>query len=254
MNRLMLLAGAAAILALGACEREATADAKSDQGGGALRTISRLDCPESQGALKRVSAAPDGLSCAYQADGAEVTLRLVALNGAEAKTVLDPVEAELKGLIPPPALPPLTSAAAPAPSSAATNTVAAAETGQERAEIDFPGLHIKADDRGAQIRIGGIKVDANDNGAEIRVGEGTTVNAGGDGAEIRTANGKVDGVRSTYILASDKAASGYQVAGYEARGPKAGPLVVAVVKAREGKDKDDVFDDMKDLVERNVGE
>ena len=37
-------------------------------------------------------------------------------------------------------------------------------------------------------------------------------------------------------------------------GPKAGPIVVAVVKAqREERSQHDLFDDMKDLVERNVG-
>ena len=62
-------------------------------------------------------------------------------------------------------------------------------------------------------------------------------------------------VRSTYILASDKGANGYHVVGYEARGPKAGPIVVAVVKARrDDRNQHDLFDDMKDLVERNVGD
>ena len=74
------------------------------------------------------------------------------------------------------------------------------------------------------------------------------------GAEIRTLK-TGDEVRSTYILASDKGANGYHVVGYEARGPKAGPIVVAVVKAqREERSQHDLFDDMKDLVERNVGE
>jgi hypothetical protein len=61
-------------------------------------------------------------------------------------------------------------------------------------------------------------------------------------------------VRATLILASDKATSGYRVVGYEARGPKGGPLAVAVVKAkgRDGSDHD-IFEDMKTLVRRNVG-
>ena len=31
----------------------------------ALKPVSRLDCPDSEGELKRVSATPDGRSCAY---------------------------------------------------------------------------------------------------------------------------------------------------------------------------------------------
>ena len=63
-----------------------------------------------------------------------------------------------------------------------------------------------------------------------------------------------DGVRATLILASDKATSGYRVVGYEARGPKGGPLAVATVKAkgRNGSDHD-IFEDMKTLVRHNVG-
>ena len=108
---------------------------------------------------------------------------------------------------------------------------------------------------GADVRIGNIKVDADsDGGAKVQVGASTTVNANDGGAEIRTAKAAGGEVRSTYILASDSGASGYHVVGYEARGPKAGPIVVAVVKAqREERSQHDLFDDMKDLVERNVG-
>jgi hypothetical protein len=79
------------------------------------------------------------------------------------------------------------------------------------------------------------------------------IHATDDGAQIRQRQGG-DGVRATLILASDKAASGYRVVGYEARGPKGGPLAVAVVKAkgRDGSDHD-VFEDMKRLVKHNVG-
>jgi hypothetical protein len=244
MNRLMLLAAGAALLTLGACEREVHIDKTwGKDEGAAMRTISRLDCPESQGELKRVSAAADGLSCAYQADGAEVSLRLVALTNGDAKAALTPIETELKGLIPPPQK--------GAAKVASTDTDGDGDGG--KAEINFPGLHIKADDGGAQINIGGVHVDADEESAEVRVGEGTTVNANDGGAEIRTARGGTDAFRSTYILASDKAPDGYDVVGYEARGPKAGPIVVAVVKSKEGRDQHDLFDDMKELVKRNVG-
>ncbi|HYG25387.1 MAG TPA: hypothetical protein VD906_00615 [Caulobacteraceae bacterium] len=245
MNRLLLLAGIG-VLGLAACGPEVRkTDAAEEAAPAALRTISKLDCPQAQGELQLVSAAPDGRSCAYKAAGAEVNLRLVALNG-EPSAVLAPIEAELKGIVPPPV-----KAATPA-------TPAAPAEGNEeggKAEINFPGLQIKADDSGANIRIGNIRIDADEQGgAEVKVGGETTVNANDGGAEIRT--GTTSGeVRSTYILASESAPNGYHVAGYEARGPKGGPIVVATVKAREeDRSQHDLFDDLKDLVERQVGE
>ncbi|HEX6860129.1 MAG TPA: hypothetical protein VF138_08040 [Caulobacteraceae bacterium] len=250
MNRLVLLAAGAALLTLTACQREVRMQRDEDAGTeGQLRTISRLDCPQEEGDLTLVSAAPDGQSCAYTGEGAEVTLRLVALQNGDARAALAPIEAELKGVIPPPAK------AAPTAPAADWNADDVTGKSGERAEVNFPGLHIKADEGGANIRVGGVKIDADhEGGAQIQVGGQTVVNANDGGAEIRTGNARKGGVRSTYILASDKAASGYRVAGYEARGPSAGPLVVAVVKAKgEGHDRK-FFNDMKDLVERNVGE
>jgi hypothetical protein len=243
MNRLMLLAAGMAALSLTACDRSAEVRVEDDKGAAGLRTISRLDCPEEQGHLTRVSASPDGLTCAYRGEGAEVTLRLAALTGGDAQSVLAPIEAELKGLIPAPKK----------ETEVAAN--AEADTGDGgKAEINFPGLHIKADNGGANIQIGNIKIDADEGAAEVRVGQATTINANDSGAEIRTARTGADAIRATYILASENTASGYEVAGYEARGPKAGPIVVAVVKADEAHKRNDLFDDMKDLVERNVGE
>lgn len=250
MNRLMLLAAAGAVLGLAACNAPDRSETKTQADtGGALRTIAKLDCPQKQGDLTLASTAADGKSCAYTTDGAEVTLRLVALEGGDAKAALDPIEAELKGIIPP-----------PRKAAGATASVDAEEDnsgkGGGKTEINFPGLHIRADDEGADVRIGNIKIDAeNDGETKVQVGAETTVNANEDGAEIRTAKAAGGEVRSTYILASDKGASGYHVVGYEARGPRAGPIVVALVKARrDDRDQHDLFDDMKDLVERNVGD
>lgn len=253
MHRLALFAAGAALLTLAACERPNRSETKTaTDAAAALRTISRLECPQKQGDLALVSAAQDGQSCAYKSrENAEVTLRLVALNGGNAQAALDPIEAELKGIIPAPERAQPTPPATPA--TPATNAEAADDEG--KAEINFPGLHIKADDKGADIRLGNIRIDADEDGsAQIKVGGQTTVNANDGGAEIRTGTTAGE-VRSTYILANEKAVSGYHVVGYEARGPKAGPIVVAVVKARDGdRNQHDLFDDLKDLVELNVGE
>lgn len=59
----------------------------------------------------------------------------------------------------------------------------------------------------------------------------------------------------TYMVASDGAGpQGWRAAGYVAKGPVAGPLVVAMVRSRE--ELHDVHDhhlnDLKRLVDRNV--
>jgi hypothetical protein len=59
------------------------------------------------------------------------------------------------------------------------------------------------------------------------------------------------GFRSTFILARDDLKDGWRSVGYEAAGPKTGPITVAVFKAREGHH--DVSDDVKRLVRRNGG-
>jgi hypothetical protein len=60
------------------------------------------------------------------------------------------------------------------------------------------------------------------------------------------------GFRATYILARDNLKDGWRAVGYEAGGPKAGPITVAVVKSKAG-DRHDVLDDVKRLVRRNSG-
>ncbi|MBO9557605.1 MAG: hypothetical protein J7515_03345 [Caulobacter sp.] len=238
-----------------------------------MRVISKLDCPERQGELNRVSVADDGQTCLYRGQNAEVTLSLVALNGGDAEAALAPIEADLKSLMPTVKSPP------PAPQGGKGRG--------DSARISLPGIKIDAHDKGADIKIGGLTINANDDTAEVKVAKNVTIRDGdstkrvtertsggnsnvsvqstnedeGDvdihateqGAQIRQRRGG-DGVRATLILASDKAPSGYRVVGYEARGPKGGPLAVAVVKAkgRDGSDHD-IFEDMKTLVRHNVG-
>jgi hypothetical protein len=276
MRYLPLLA-AASLLALAACSPKVEVshdDHKVSGKRAPLRAISKLDCPDRQGELTRVSAAADGQSCLYAGQNAEVTLSLVALNGGDAEAALAPIEADLKGLMPAMKAPP-------------TPTPPDGKPRGESARISLPGIKIDAHDKGADIKIGGLSINANDDGAEVRVAKNVTVRDGDtvkhvtertsggnsnvsvkasnedegdteihatdDGAQIRQRKGG-DGVRATLILASDKSTSGYRVVGYEARGPKGGPLAVAVVKAkgRDGSDHD-IFEDMKTLVRHNVG-
>jgi hypothetical protein len=276
MRHLPLLA-AASLIALAACSPKVEVAHRDHKPYGKhepLRAISRLDCPDRQGELTRVSAAADGQACVYAGQNAEVTLKLVALNGGDAEAAQAPIETDLKTLM-------------PAIKSPPTPPTPGGKPRGDSARISLPGIRIDAHDKGADIKIGGLTINANDDTAEVKVAKNVTVRDGqttrkvserasggaanvsvkssndeegdvdihatDDGAQIRQRR-RGDGVRATLILASDKAASGYRVVGYEARGPKGGPLAVAVVKAkgRDGSDHD-IFEDMKTLVRHNVG-
>ncbi|MDG2522444.1 hypothetical protein P7B02_12900 [Caulobacter segnis] len=188
----------------------------------------RLECPDKQGELTRVSVAPDGKSCTYTAKDAEVVIRHLPVGPEGAQAALAPIENDLRTIVP-------FEVRKPTP-------------GGKHTEINLPGLHITAhDDEGgdggaAEVRVAGIHINANENGAEIR-------------AEHFGENA----VRASLILAAGDDAPEQHVVGYEARGPANGPLVVAVVKAKDrdytdNKDKDGVFSSMKKLVRMNVDE
>lgn len=274
----LILALAAGAAALAACSPPASVKSERHERvihkREPLRAIDRLDCPDRQGKLTRVSVAPDGKSCAYTGEQAEVTLRLVAFQGDDAEAALAPIETDLKAL-----MPHLKAQSAPG-----------ARSGKETAHIKLPGVTIDARDEGADIRIGGMTINADDGEAQVRItkniserdGDRTKtveerkdggresrsvrvsssddkdgdveIRADDHGAVVRHRQKEKDGVRATLVLASDKAPAGYHLAGYEARGPKGGPLAVAIVKAKDRNSEDgDLFKDMKALVRRNVG-
>ena len=253
MKHLVLKTGAApmvmavAALALTAC------NPPHPRVKGPLRVISTLDCPESEGELDRKSAAADGKSCVYAGDdGAQVTLTLVALDGKPSSAVLEPIEAQLKTEVPT-----VEPSATPTPPSKD-----GAEKNSDKVDIDLPGLHIHTNgDRHADVDATGVHVEAHDGGghdgdrANVRIGagdEGVNINANDGGAQIRV-NEKGAGVRARYILASDSAGPhGYKVVGYEARGPKDGPIVIATLLSKSD-DHDGLSHDIRRLIDHNVG-
>jgi hypothetical protein len=226
-----------------------------------LRTISALDCPSEEGDLKLQGAATPR-QCAYTADdGASVTLQLVDLNGGDARAALASVEqavnAEAPEAVRPPPTPSPGDAAAAASGSGDWDT----KNSHERADIDLPGLHIHSQGSGrADVDVGGVHVTAHDHGqghddAHVVVDGGhggVTVDAHDGGAQVRIQeSGK--GVRLAYFLESEQPGPhGYRVAGYEARGPNGGPVVVAQVLSKE-RDDDDLRHDARALLRRNVG-
>jgi hypothetical protein len=217
-----------------------------------LRAVSALDCPDTQGDLTRKSTAADGKTCVYATEeGDQVTLQVVSLSGGDAHAALAPIEAQLKTEVP---------AAAATPPRAQGGAPGAAD--KDRVDINLPGIHIHANGDGhADVDTAGVHVEAHDHGggddnAVVQVNglgaKGVTVNAGEGGAQIHIDEGG-SGIRARYILASETAGpNGYKMAGYEARGPAGGPIVVAEVLAKSD-DQDDLRHDIHALIRRNVG-
>ena len=285
MNRIVLLAAGCCVLALSTgCESREEYRAKRAERE-AVKTISKLDCPEAQGGLKRLSVAPDGKSCSYGGKDVEVTLRLVSFTGDPAEA-LKPIEAELRALMPPEPgaqaapTPPQPAAAPGEPQATSKETVklpgmtVETETGEnvDRAHVRMPGIKIEADGDNAKVEVAGIKIEAKDNENEVRItrerwsedednqlavnASGGDVTVEGGKNSLRIGGGKKQGFRSTFIKSTDSVSSAFTGVGYEARGPKSGPLVVAVVKSRSkaqnGK-SDSFFRDVGALVRHNVG-
>lgn len=337
MPKTILLATAALALAgLGACDVERKIRlAKDDAPATALRAVSQLECPESQGPLTRVRTAPDGLSCVYAGPkGAEVTLRLVKIEEGASDRVLARLERELNALLPSVATKiargRAAEAAAAAEEAAADAATEKAEAEVERAEAEveraealadraralaegdqaeaeraqaradrvaarlkavarggrpaaetadsgddvqvaLPGLRVKTEGDDASVRLPGIRIETTGDKADVRIGPMTiraddasgsvdidaddtemTVRSQDEASEIRTRR-KGAGIRASYVLVDETPSrQGWRLVGYEARGPRGGPLVVAIVKAKD-RHEDDIFDAAKDLVRRNAG-
>jgi hypothetical protein len=226
-----------------------------------LRPVARLDCPDSQGELVRTSASPDGKACAY-ASGNDIVvqLKLLPVSG-DPQEALSPIEADLRRMAtfdPSPPPKPDASDAPPASSSWSDGER------QKNVDINLPGLQIHAEDGGkANINVAGVHINADDktNSAHIEtrrhgfMGHGAgdvTIDANQSGAIIRTRSMGSD-VRQNLILASDKPGpEGWRAVGYEAQGPRSGPLVVAIVQSR-ASEHDRLFGDVKALVRRSAG-
>lgn len=213
-----------------------------------LRAVSSLDCPDTQGDLTRKSATADGKTCVYATEaGDQVTLQVVTFSGGDAHAALAPIEDQMKTEIPAAAQTPADTPGAP---------------DKDRVDINLPGIHIHANGDGhADIDTAGVHVSAHDHGgsgdkavvqANGMGAKGVTVNASEGGAQIHIDEGGA-GVRARYILASETAGPhGYRMAGYEARGPAGGPIVVAELLAKSD-DQDDLRHDIHALIRRNVG-
>jgi hypothetical protein len=220
--------------------------------GAALKPVSRLNCPDSQGELTRTSASPDGQSCAYQS-GSEtvVQMKLVKVSG-DPDATLSPIESDLRKLA-------TFDAAAPPASDA---PIEAQPGAHSNVNINLPGIQIHASDQKANIRVAGIHVDADDrtNSAHIQGGHALmggrgnfSIDANNSGAIIRSRSIGPN-VNQALILASEHPGpEGWRAVGYEAQGPRSGPLVVAIVQSRSGE-HDRLFQDVKALVHKSAAD
>ena len=260
---------------------------------GVLKVIDALQCPESLGSLTRKgSAQADGKICTYTGPrGAEVELHLVAIGEDGADPALKGFETGLLASMPHTAADMSRSSADSARADAASaradadaakadaeaagaDARAAADADPDSAHISAPGMKIDAEGDRASVRMPGLHVEANGDKADVRIG-GLTIRANDSGA---TVNGRLttsadtvnvqandnaeqvrtrapgEAIRQTYLLTDNRPSeAGWRMVGYEARGPRTGPIVVATVRSRE-RNADGVFDDAKELVALNVGE
>lgn len=254
---------AASALSLAAC------------GQGAKHAVAKLDCPANEGDLTRTGVAQDGKACTYRSsDGAEVTLELTPVVGS-AEATLAAIEAQLRSTPGPNShtgtkldagiqdaaaakanIGAMAAEVARVQAEAAADAkvdvkvkVAGAEVGvdDESNRIDLPGVHISEEGDDANVRIGPLRVDS--------TGDDTTVNIYRD-VRMRgeALSREKRGLRATFIYTGKDLPEGYRYVGYEAGGPKSGPLTVAKVRSKlDTESGDKIYHDVQELVRRNGG-
>lgn len=276
----LLLISAVSLAALTGCDDGGGVRISSRTTGddaGVMKVVDALQCPETLGGLVRKgSASGDGLVCNYTGPrGAEVSLHLVRLDGQSVDEVLSGFETRLAADLPEAAAR-VNAETARADAEAAKADAEAARADAEAARADAestasvtaPGVRIEARDEKASVRLPGIRIDADGDNAKVQIG-GMKIDAqDGQGTQTRTASVTVnsneqatevravtpgEAIRAHYILTDgDPRPGGWALVGYEARGPRGGPIVVATVRAKE-RNRDRIFDDARDLVTLNVG-
>jgi hypothetical protein len=243
MRRTLSAALAVSAMAVGAAPLSARAGEYVD--GRPWKVAAALDCPATQGALTRIGQAADGQWCDYQGRrGDTVRLRLLPLQGRSPSQALAPIRDDLHALVP----------VYREPITASYDD----ESG-DRADVDLPFLHVHAVGDRADVRLFGIHITSDRHDADVDVARGhkhSVVHAGMRGSEIIADEVGRTNASLVYVLAANRREpSGCRAAGYVAKGPVTGPLVVA--EFRSGERRHDVEDgdhgDIGRLIDRNVG-
>lgn len=270
MPALLLTGLLVASTGLAACGDDSIRITTTRQGGenkGILKVVQTLQCPQTQGSLTRKGTAQGGGTvCVYAGPrGSEVTLHLQPLDGTTVDEVLKAFEDRLSADMP------QTLAAIGASTDAGND---AAASGGDSATVDAPGVRVRAEGETAEVKVPGLSIDADGERASIRIGgvtintddttsnvdvsgttgEGSvTIQAAADGAEVRT-RAAGDATRATWLVTDGQTEGlGWRLVGYEARGPAGGPLIIAVVRAKE-TGQDPLLEDARALLTLNVGE
>lgn len=238
----ILAAGAVALLVLAAVPAHAGVSAN----GTPLKVAPRLDCPSYQGRLTRMSQASDGQTCDYQgSDGDTVRLTLAPLRGRSPSEALAPLRDQLHAL---------------APVYREPTPVDYSDEPGDRADVDLPFLHVHAVGDRADVRLFGIHIRDHDHGAntDVSIDHGrkrSVVRAGPRGAEVVAEDVGRSNASLVYVLAPNhRTPSGLRAAGYIARGPVTGPLVVAEFHSARGHHGgyDHGDGDIDRLIDRNL--
>jgi hypothetical protein len=248
---------------------------------GFMKVNDRLDCPQTSGDLTRSGMSADGLSCTYAGSNDEsVSLQLTPLAGAAPQAVLAKLETQLKtdsGLTE--FSPPTQPTPPPAAKSKDWDTGGRAKgeddsddkdddddsaaskkhaANDDHTNINLPGLHISTNGDKADVSLPGISIHANGDKAEVHTGWGgrsATIEGHDGGATIRVGRADQYGVDSMLIVTCDHPGpTGYRTIGYVAKGPSAGPLVIATFKSKSDNhsEHDVAGDSVKKLVNLNV--
>jgi hypothetical protein len=210
-----------------------------------LRAPARLDCPAETGDLTRTAQSPDGQWCDYAGRrGETVRLRLAPLNGQTPSEALAPTRAQLHALVP------VYRNATP---------VNYSNQSGDSADVNVPFVHVHKDGDRSDVRLFGIfHIVGHDHDTDVdrdRGHEHASVHAGLRGAEVVADKVGRTNASLVYVLAgSHRYASGYRAAGYVAKGPVSGPLVVAEFRSPVGshRDNDDGHLDLDRLIDRQL--
>jgi hypothetical protein len=216
---------------LALCAAAAAALAGCNAGKSAVQRA-RLDCPPSQGVLTRTSVSEDGRICLYVgAGGDKVSLRLVPVTTTP-QAALSPIEREVQALA--------------APAKGASEPAASDDDGDgDRAQVSLPGVRINASGDKAEVTVGSLHVDAKGNSAVVHQDRNVRLRGEALAFDRR-------GFRASYIVTRDDLPGGLAAIGYEAAGPRKGPLTVAVVQM-SSHDGDKIHHEVESLVRRNGG-
>ena len=127
--------------------------------------------------------------------------------------------------------------------------VVTTESDDGTTRVNLPGIHVVANDRDdtARVDVGPIHIDAGGGSNTVRIRRDVRLRG-------EALNPTRRGIRATFIYTGMDLPDGYHFVGYEAGGPKSGPITVAVVKSKAGDAEDDeLYPDVKKLVRKNGG-